>query len=203
MSVDVIELKDVEIITIKSIIKKVAIIFIALCTFVALYDWLIKDTVYSLFWFILGIIFYSGFFTLPTVLYIQFCLQQGVGFVKRNQIRCEEALQKLGYNIKYSGIGIFVDIEKQVFIFRAHHGNSKVLICNFSDVKSWHRETTQETTQYLNSDNAYAGSKTVTHFIHINVGLASHEHPVVRFIVRNNDEATLWMSRIDALVNSH
>ncbi|MCH4247247.1 hypothetical protein [Acinetobacter populi] len=195
MSVEVIDLETPKIKTLKGIYKNSFILIFILCFIVSVLSEGSFVGIFFLCFILLGIPILG-----VTAFYILFCIRFGIGFIKKNQKKCEEALTKLGFNIKYSGIGICIDTDQRKMAFIGST-NSKTVICDFSDVRSWHKDAFVETTQYRNHENAYAGSKSKTHFIHIVVRLADPEYPEVRFIAYSDRDASMWIARIDALIN--
>jgi hypothetical protein len=142
----------------------------------------------------------SSFLIGAISLYIVVCLRCGVGFIKKNQNKIEKSLKNQGFHIDFSTNGIIIDNTKKKIAFLSKD-KPDVLVCDYTDIRSWHQETLQTTEQFRNQDNAYAGSKTTTQLISIVVYLSSPEYPEARFQVINDREATTWLARLNALVN--
>lgn len=163
--------------------------------------------------FILGVLNFSSFikvflitflilsFIFPIIsFYNLFCIRFGVGFIKKNQTKLEQALKNQGFQIDFSANGLVLDDKQKKMIFLSNT-NPDVLICDYTDIRSWHTQTLTETKQYRNHENAYAGSKTTTQMISIVVYTASPTYPEARFNVPDERSASLWTGRLNALIN--
>jgi hypothetical protein len=155
--------------------------------------------------FIFGFIFLSLIFCGMVASYNLFCLRFGLGFVKKNQEKIELALKEKGFQVDYAGKGILVDNQKKRIAFLQSTG-SEVILCNYSDIRSWRVGSIQETSyhgQYNSVTNTMnLKENTKTHMINIIVTLASPDYPQVQFVAGTNVEADQWISRLSALINN-
>lgn len=155
--------------------------------------------------FILGFIGLSIFFFAIVSFYNLFCLRFGLGFVKKNQEKVEQALKEKGFQIDYAGKGILVDNHQKKIAFLQSTG-SEILLCNYSDIRSWRIGTVEETNyhgQYNSVTNTMnLKQNTKTHMINIIVTLASPDYPQTQFVAGTHIEADQWIARLSALINN-
>lgn len=154
----------------------------------------------SFIWFFLGlfiIISVWGFVIFGLYQLLRVILQLDTKKLHRQK---ESALIAYGFNIKFSAIGLLVDITQKKLAFTLMP-NSNVYICDFSDVRSWYAGTYQQEKQYHNAEGAYAGTRTTTLVRYIVVRIADAEFPEMRFAVMSERESELWIARLDALIN--
>ena len=128
-----------------------------------------------------------------------------MGFVEKNQQKIELALKEEGFQVDYAGKGILVDNQQKKIAFLQSTG-SDVLLCNYSDVRSWRVGSMQETSfhgQYNSVTNTVnLKENTRTHMINIIVTLASPDYPQVQFVAGTHVEADQWIARLSALINN-
>lgn len=194
MAVNKVNLEVGPLTTIIGLYKKTLIFCVGLSFFMAVINF---SSFISVFFITLLL---SSFLIMAISLYVAICLRCGVGFIKKNQNKIEQALKNQGFQIDFCTNGIVVDNQKKKIVFLSKD-KPDVLVCDYTDIRSWHQETLQETQQFRNQDNAYAGSKTTTQLISIVVYLSSPEYPEARFQVINDREANTWLARLNALVN--
>ena len=155
--------------------------------------------------FIFGFIWLSIIFCGIVASYNLICLRFGLGFVKKNQQKIELALKEEGFQVDYAGKGILVDNQQKKIAFLQSTG-SDVLLCNYSDVRSWRVGSMQETSfhgQYNSVTNTVnLKENTRTHMINIIVTLASPDYPQVQFVAGTHVEADQWIARLSALINN-
>lgn len=154
---------------------------------------------FGFFW--MGLIF-CGIITS----YNLFCLRFGLGFVKKNQNKIELALNEKGFHVDYAGKGILIDDQQKKIAFIQSTG-SVVVLCNYSDVRSWrivHRNDTKHHASYDNLTRTVniTGTTSKTLITNIVVTLASPDYPLVQFVAGTPTEANQWIARLDALINN-
>ncbi|MDS7930093.1 hypothetical protein RMB03_19570 [Acinetobacter sp. V91_7] len=135
----------------------------------------------------------------PYALYLLFRTMLMVDIKKLHREK-ETEIKKHGFNIDFSAIGLLVDHKNRKLIFTLDP-KPIVYICNFDDVRQWFSGSEVHETQYQNSDGAYAGTRSLTIARHITVRIADPNIPEMRFAVSSDREQSLWIGRLDALIN--
>lgn len=176
--------------------KRAMIIFLVISFFITIFA---RGEI-SFFWFFLGIfaiisiwgfVIFGFYQLLRTMLHLD---------TKKLHRHKESALVAQGFNVKFSAIGLLVDVTQQKLAFTLTP-NSHSYVCNFSDVRSWYAGAYTQEKQYQNTEGAYAGSRTMTLVRYIVVRIADAEYPEMRFAVMGDRESELWIARLDALIN--
>lgn len=149
--------------------------------------------------FFLAFLGVSALCTVPYSIYLLFRTMLMLDIKKLHQQK-EAEIKKHGFNIDFSTTGLLVDQKNRKLIFTLDP-KPIVYICNFDDVRQWYSGSDVHETQYRNSEGAYAGSKSLTVARYITVRTADPQIPEIRFAVSSDREQSLWIGRLDALIN--
>lgn len=134
---------------------------------------------------------FSGYILLRTMLQID---------IKKLHREKEKEIKNLGFNVDFSATGLLVDQKNRKLIFTLDP-KPIVYICDFSEVREWYSGSTVHEKQYQNSQGAYAGTRSLTLARHITIRVSDPQIPELRFAVASDREQSLWIARLDAIIN--